>query len=506
MVEGEREERFTYGEVHRYAGAGGQLPARDAGVKPRRPGAARLARTAPSGASPTSASSARAPPWSRSIRSSPRPRWSTSPAAAEAAVVPALRGGGAGPARPVAHAARRAPELPRQVHSLAQAMEGDAAQPGPHRPGAEDAPRRTTWPRSSSPPAPPATPKGVMLTHRNFASLVAKLAGAFDIGVGDGAALGAAAAPHLRVLRGLPHARSSRGAEITYLDELTADRLGDVLETGRVTGDDRRAGALAAASTGRSPRSWPPGRPSSSRRIKALMAAQRRAAQPQRAQPGQAALLAGAPQVRRAASSSWSPAARRCPDDVHKAFHALGFNIAEGYGLTEAAPVLTVAEPEQQAAARARWASALPGIELQDRRARRRRHRRGARQGPERDGRLLRRPRGHRRGAQGRLAAHRRPRAARRRGPALPGRPQEGRHHRRQREERVPGRARGALRRARARSRSSRSSACPTRPAARRSPASACPTTRTAPREEVRARAGGALPPTSPPRCRSTGG
>ena len=47
-------------------------------------------------------------------------------------------------------------------------------------------------------------------------------------------ALGAAAAPHLRVLGGLlmPF---SRGAEITYLDELTADRLGDVLETGRVT-------------------------------------------------------------------------------------------------------------------------------------------------------------------------------------------------------------------------------------------------------------------------------
>ncbi len=73
-------------------------------------------------------------------------------------------------------------------------------------------------------------PKGVMLTHRNFTSLVAKLAGAFDIGVGDG------------VLSVLPLHHTfefsagfllpfMRGADITYIDELTADRMGEVLET-----------------------------------------------------------------------------------------------------------------------------------------------------------------------------------------------------------------------------------------------------------------------------------
>ena len=51
------------------------------------------------------------------------------------------------------------------------------------------------------------------------------------------------------------------------------------------------------------------------------------------------------------------------PDEVHQAFHAFGFDLAEGYGLTEASPVLTVA-----AAGNRRQpgtvGKALPGIEL----------------------------------------------------------------------------------------------------------------------------------------------
>jgi len=67
-------------------------------------------------------------------------------------------------------------------------------------------------------------PKGVLLTHRNFASLAAKLGGLFDLRVGEG------------VLSVLPLHHTFEfscglltplllGAEITYLDELTADRL-----------------------------------------------------------------------------------------------------------------------------------------------------------------------------------------------------------------------------------------------------------------------------------------
>src|SRR5688572_6328483 len=51
------------------------------------------------------------------------------------------------------------------------------------------------------------------------------------------------------------------------------------------------------------------------------------------------------------------------PDEVHKAFHALGFDLTEGYGLTEAAPVLAVASI-QNARAAGTVGKPLPGIEL----------------------------------------------------------------------------------------------------------------------------------------------
>src|SRR3990172_5651996 len=114
--------------------------------------------------------------------------------------------------------------LVTKVLSLAQAMEGDDTQPD----------RIADLPRHSAPDdvasllftsGTTGQPKGVMLTHKNFASLVAKLAGAFDVGVGDGL---------LSVLP-LHHTFEfscgfllplARGAEVTYIDELPSDRLG----------------------------------------------------------------------------------------------------------------------------------------------------------------------------------------------------------------------------------------------------------------------------------------
>ena len=150
-----------------------------------------------------------------------------------------------------------------------------------------------------------------MLTHRNFASLVAKLAGAFDFGVGDGL-LSVLPLHHTFEFSAGFLIPFSRGAEITYLDELTADRLGEVFETGRVTAmigvpalwqllHRKITQELAAQPADRR-----------SRACKALMAAHARAAQPQQHQPGQAALLAGAPQVRRAHQVHGLAAARRC--------------------------------------------------------------------------------------------------------------------------------------------------------------------------------------------------
>src|SRR5204862_4763722 len=76
-------------------------------------------------------------------------------------------------------------------------------------------------------------PKGVLLTHRNFASLASKIGALFDLRVGEG------------LLSVLPLHHTFEftcgllvpllvGAEITYLDELTSDRLSEALESGNV--------------------------------------------------------------------------------------------------------------------------------------------------------------------------------------------------------------------------------------------------------------------------------
>ena len=131
-----------------------------------------------------------------------------------------------------------------QLATLAQAMEGDVTQPD--RIGAV---------RKSAAPDDVASliftsgttgnPKGVMLTHRNFASLVAKLAASFDFGVGDGL-LSVLPLHHTFEFSAGLLMPFSRGAEITYLDELTTDRLGEVLEAGHVTAMIGVPGAVAA--------------------------------------------------------------------------------------------------------------------------------------------------------------------------------------------------------------------------------------------------------------------
>ncbi|MFN0063267.1 MAG: AMP-binding protein [Myxococcaceae bacterium] len=250
-------------------------------------------------------------------------------------------------------------KLPTQVHSLAQTMEGDASQP-----------RRVGNIRRSASPDDVAsliftsgttgTPKGVMLTHRNFASLVSKLVGAFDIGMGDG------------VLSVLPLHHTfefscglltplSVGAEITYLDELNADRLGEVLETGRIS-------AMVGV-----PALW---------QLLHRRLTQEIAAKPAWVRTAVNALMAAHGELRDRTPVNlgklvfW-PVHRRfggnlkflvsggaaLTDDVHRAFHQLGFDLAEGYGLTEAAPVLTVAEPQNRRVPGS-VGRALPGIEL----------------------------------------------------------------------------------------------------------------------------------------------
>lgn len=203
-------------------------------------------------------------------------------------------------------------------------------------------------------------PKGVLLTHRNFASLAAKLAGLFDLRVGEG------------VLSVLPLHHTFEfscglltplmlGAEITYLDELTADRLSEALESGRIH-------AMIGV-----PALW---------QLLHRRLTQELASRPRLVRAAAQAAMALHGELRNRTPFNvgkllfW-PIHNRfggrlrllvsggsaLPEDVQKAFHELGFDLTEGYGLTEAAPVLAVTLPEN----RLRTGSVgppLPGVEI----------------------------------------------------------------------------------------------------------------------------------------------
>ncbi|HVG60313.1 MAG TPA: AMP-binding protein [Hyalangium sp.] len=355
MFAEEKEERFTYGEVHRYAGRIGSALMR-AGVKH---GDRVL------------------------LVSENRPEWAISyfgilraggtvvpvdPALTEVEVVNIARRAEAKACLISEQAIEEFPSLvasltngerTTQVLSLAEAMSGDPAYPdhiGPVRKtAAADDVASLIFTSGTT-----GTPKGVMLTHRNFTSLVAKMAGVFNIGVGDGL-VSVLPLHHTFEFSAGFLTPFSRGAEITYIDELTADRLGDVFETGRVT-------AMVGV-----PALW---------QLLHRKITQEMASRPPVVEQALKALMASHGELRNRSSVNlgkllfW-PVHRKfggkvkflvsggsaLPDDVHKAFHALGFNITEGYGLTEAAPVLSVAEPTNKRQP-GTVGKPLPGIEI----------------------------------------------------------------------------------------------------------------------------------------------
>jgi long-chain acyl-CoA synthetase len=355
MVTGDGEERFTFGEVHRFAGRIGSF----------------LLRSGVEGGDRVVLLSENRPEWAMSyfgILRAGATAVPVDPELSEAEVVNLARKAEASACLISEQAARSLPGLFRafteaglttQLHSLAQAMEGDAAHPdciGPVKKSATPDQLASLIFTSGT----TGNPKAVMLTHRNFASLVAKLAGAFDVRVGDGL---------LSVLP-LHHTFEfscgfllpfSRGAEISYLDELTADRLGEVFESGRVT-------AMIGV-----PALW---------QLLHRKVTQELTAQPTVVEQSIKALMSAHAELRNRSAFNlgkllfW-PIHRKfggklrllvsggsaLPEEVRKAFHALGFNLTEGYGLTEAAPVLTVA-PVSNKYQPGTVGKALPGIEL----------------------------------------------------------------------------------------------------------------------------------------------
>jgi len=203
-------------------------------------------------------------------------------------------------------------------------------------------------------------PKGVMLSHRNVTSLVAALAPLFPLSTGD------------RVLSVLPLHHTfeltcgmllpmSRGARIVYIDELTAERLEYALDEGRIT-------AMVGV-----PALWE----MLERRIFARVNERGRLV---------ATLFELGLDVNRAFGKSLGVDLGRLlfgpvhaglgghlrylvsggaalPERTHRVFAGLGLHLAEGYGLTEAAPVLTVAKAGPTARA-GHVGKPVPGVEV----------------------------------------------------------------------------------------------------------------------------------------------
>ncbi len=200
--------------------------------------------------------------------------------------------------------------------------------------------------------------KGVMLSQRNFTFEVSRLAGIFKLGVDD----------HMLSVLPLHHTFEftagllmplSRGARVTYLSALDGELLERALKQG-VTGligvpalwqllerrieakvSDKKLAALVLDG------------------VRALNTSLRERTGlnvgPLAAYPVHRA-LGGRLKYLVSGGSALSP-------EVMSFFRGLGFNLTEGYGLTETAPVLTVTSPKEKAIAGS-VGKPLPGVEI----------------------------------------------------------------------------------------------------------------------------------------------
>jgi long-chain acyl-CoA synthetase len=193
-------------------------------------------------------------------------------------------------------------------------------------------------------------PKGVMLSHRNFSSLLSKLAGVFDIDKHDGL-LSVLPLHHTFEFTAGLLMPLMRGAQISYLEDVNADALTDAFETGNITGMvgvpalwqllHRRVEKTVAE---RGP--W-------AKRIFDLLIEGNRKLR-DRVPPA----LDGLTLLNWGKLLFWPvhqkfggrlrlliSGGSALPTETMKAMRGLGFNLFEGYGLTEASPVLTVNRP-----------------------------------------------------------------------------------------------------------------------------------------------------------------
>ncbi|MCA9680209.1 MAG: AMP-binding protein, partial [Myxococcales bacterium] len=188
------------------------------------------------------------------------------------------------------------------------------------------------------------TPKGVMLTHKNLTSMVAKLAATFQLYRHD-ALLSVLPLHHTfefsaGFLMPLMH-----GSKVTYLEEIDADSLGDALRDGGITG---MVGvpALWQLLERKIWKTFSDRGVLAEKAFEAVVDANRglRDSLPYGVGIGRILFypvhrkLGGRLRLLISGGSA-------LPADTMKSFVGLGFDLYEGYGMTESSPVLTVTRP-----------------------------------------------------------------------------------------------------------------------------------------------------------------
>jgi long-chain acyl-CoA synthetase len=203
-------------------------------------------------------------------------------------------------------------------------------------------------------------PKGVMLTHRNFTFMVSELSKIFEFGVNDGMLSVLPLHHTFEFATGLL-VPLAHGAQITYLTELTGEAIGSALKKGRVTAIVG-VPALWEAMRRRLMQRFSDKAPVLETFMKGLMAANYELRTRTKIDLGVLVFLpiheGFGGRVRYLISGGSA-----LPADLLKAFHGLGFNFFEGYGLTETAPVLTVTSPKDKPIVGS-VGKPLPGIEV----------------------------------------------------------------------------------------------------------------------------------------------
>jgi long-chain acyl-CoA synthetase len=205
-----------------------------------------------------------------------------------------------------------------------------------------------------------AAPKGVMLTHKNLTAMASKMSAVFRMYLHDGL-LSVLPLHHTfefsaGFLMPLVH-----GSSITYLEELDADSLSDAFRDGHVT-------ALVGV-----PALWQLLHRKIfktvsergllvQRAFEAIVNFSRRFRETTGFNLGRFLFypvhlrLGGRLRLLISGGSALSP-------ELHRSFRGLGFQMLEGYGMTEAAPVLTVQRPEDTPVTGS-VGRALPGVDV----------------------------------------------------------------------------------------------------------------------------------------------